>query len=49
MFLDLDHFKVINDNLDIPWRPTLMEVSKRIKATLREEDTVSRQGAMNSS
>jgi len=44
-FLDLDDFKPVNDNYghdvgDI----LLIEVAKRIKTTIREEDTVSRQG-----
>jgi diguanylate cyclase (GGDEF)-like protein/PAS domain S-box-containing protein len=45
MFLDIDHFKNINDTLghsigDL----VLMEAAKRIKTALREEDTLSRQG-----
>jgi diguanylate cyclase (GGDEF)-like protein/PAS domain S-box-containing protein len=45
MFLDLDHFKDINDMLghsigDI----LLVELAKRIQSTIREEDTVSRLG-----
>lgn len=45
MYLDLDHFKNINDTLGHTLGDQLlMEVAKRIKATLREEDTVSRQG-----
>jgi len=46
MFLDLDHFKNINDTLGYTLGDQLlMEVAKRIKAALREVDTVSRQGA----
>ena len=45
MFLDLDHFKNINDTLGHTiGDELLMEAARRIKATLREEDTVSRQG-----
>lgn len=45
MYLDLDHFKNINDTLGHTLGDQLlMEVATRIKATLREEDTVSRQG-----
>lgn len=45
MFLDLDHFKNINDTLghtigDL----VLIEVAKRIKEAIRDEDTVSRLG-----
>ncbi len=44
-FLDLDEFKPVNDNYghDVGDQ-LLIEVSARIKANLREEDTVSRQG-----
>jgi diguanylate cyclase (GGDEF)-like protein/PAS domain S-box-containing protein len=45
MFLDLDHFKDINDTLGHSVGDRyLMEVAMRLKATLREEDTVSRMG-----
>lgn len=45
MFLDLDHFKNVNDTLGHSiGDQLLMEVSRRIKATLREEDTLSRLG-----
>jgi len=44
-FLDLDDFKPVNDHYghDVGDK-LLIEVAKRIKAELREEDTVSRQG-----
>jgi diguanylate cyclase (GGDEF)-like protein/hemerythrin-like metal-binding protein/PAS domain S-box-containing protein len=45
MFLDLDHFKDINDTLGHSiGDQVLMEVSSRLKLALREEDTLSRQG-----
>ncbi|MEE9319564.1 MAG: EAL domain-containing protein [Granulosicoccus sp.] len=44
-FLDLDHFKPINDNFghDVGDK-LLVEVAKRIQNILRDDDTVSRQG-----
>ncbi|NOQ82178.1 MAG: EAL domain-containing protein [Methylophaga sp.] len=44
-FLDLDNFKPINDNYghDVGDQ-LLIKVANRIKATIREEDTASRQG-----
>ena len=45
MFLDLDHFKNINDTLGHSIGDLLLiELSKRLTAALREEDTVSRMG-----
>ena len=45
MVLDLDHFKDINDNFGYSvGDQLLMELAQRIKKTLREEDTISRQG-----
>ncbi len=45
LFLDIDHFKYINETLGHSigdW--LLVEVAKRLRQVIREEDTVSRQG-----
>lgn len=45
LFLDIDRFKLINDSLGHSAGDALLiEVSKRIKANLRENDTVARMG-----
>jgi len=45
VFIDLDHFKEINDSLGHPiGDKVLVEVTKRIQSTMKESDTLSRLG-----
>ena len=45
MYIDLDHFKNVNEALgQSVGDELLIEVAKRLKAAMRDEDTVSRQG-----
>ena len=45
LYLDLDHFKHINDSLGYRVGDAfLVQVAQRLKSVLREEDTLSRQG-----
>jgi diguanylate cyclase (GGDEF)-like protein/PAS domain S-box-containing protein len=45
LFLDLDHFKYINDNLGHRVGDTLLvELSMRLKSAIRQDDTLSRMG-----
>jgi diguanylate cyclase (GGDEF)-like protein/PAS domain S-box-containing protein len=45
LYLDLDHFKQINDTLGHPVGDLLLQqVAQRLSSTLRDTDTISRQG-----
>ena len=50
MFLDLDHFKNVNDTLGHRIGDELLvQLSRRLKSVLRDEDTLSRMGGTSSS